>query len=60
MILSINYLYWLAGIILTITALMTFADKNHPRRWTCSGRSSPSSSLLATRSHRSWLVWVPW
>lgn len=34
MILSINYLYWLAGIILTITALMTFADKNHPRRWT--------------------------
>ncbi|CAJ0798170.1 hypothetical protein LMG19083_03116 [Ralstonia psammae] len=34
MILSINYLYWLAGIILTITALMTFADKDHPRRWT--------------------------
>lgn len=34
MILSINYLYWLAGIVLTITALMTFADKTHPRRWT--------------------------
>jgi uncharacterized membrane protein len=34
MILSINYLYWLAGIILTITALMTFADSHHPRRWT--------------------------
>ena len=42
MILSINYLYWLAGIILTITALMTFADKNHPRRWTCLLYTSPS------------------
>ncbi|TWI54812.1 putative membrane protein [Pseudomonas duriflava] len=34
MILSIQYLYWLAGAILAITALMTFTDKNHPKRWT--------------------------
>ncbi|RZT38524.1 DUF979 domain-containing protein [Cupriavidus agavae] len=32
MIVSINYLYWLAGFILLITALMTFSDKAHPRR----------------------------
>ena len=34
MILSINYLYWLAGIILAITAVMTLADQHYPRRWT--------------------------
>ncbi|WP_312509536.1 DUF979 domain-containing protein [Pseudomonas luteola] len=34
MILSIQYLYWLAGIILAITAIMTFADRAHPKRWT--------------------------
>jgi uncharacterized membrane protein len=32
MIVSIDYLYWLAGFVLLITALMTFADKTHPRR----------------------------
>ncbi len=32
MIVSINYLYWLAGFVLLITALMTFTDKTHPRR----------------------------
>ncbi|WP_404992300.1 DUF979 domain-containing protein [Cupriavidus pauculus] len=32
MIISIEYLYWLAGLILLITALMTFTDKTHPRR----------------------------
>ncbi|MGO4307797.1 DUF979 domain-containing protein [Cupriavidus sp. RAF12] len=32
MIVSINYLYWLAGLVLAITALMTFTDKTHPRR----------------------------
>jgi uncharacterized membrane protein len=32
MIISIDYLYWLAGFVLAITALMTFADKTHPRR----------------------------
>jgi uncharacterized membrane protein len=34
MILSIQYLYWLAGIILAITAIMTLADRHHPKRWT--------------------------
>ncbi|MFP3741028.1 5-oxoproline transporter, DUF979 family subunit, partial [Burkholderia sp. SIMBA_019] len=29
---SIDYLYWLAGFVLAITALMTFTDKTHPRR----------------------------
>ncbi|MBV8272220.1 MAG: DUF979 domain-containing protein [Cupriavidus sp.] len=32
MIVSIDYLFWLAGFVLLITALMTFADKTHPRR----------------------------
>src|SRR5437868_10774589 len=32
MIISIEYLYWLAGLVLGITALMTFADRGHPRR----------------------------
>ncbi|WP_416050170.1 DUF979 domain-containing protein [Cupriavidus basilensis] len=32
MIISIDYLYWLAGLVLAITALMTFADRDHPRR----------------------------
>ncbi|CAG9175701.1 DUF979 domain-containing protein [Cupriavidus pampae] len=32
MIVSIDYLYWLAGLVLAITALMTFTDKTHPRR----------------------------
>ncbi|NOV26063.1 DUF979 domain-containing protein [Cupriavidus necator] len=32
MIISIEYLYWLAGLVLAITALMTFADRAHPRR----------------------------
>jgi len=32
MIISIQYLYWLAGFVLLITSLMTFSDKTHPRR----------------------------
>ena len=32
MIISIQYLYWLAGFVLLITSLMTFSDKAHPRR----------------------------
>ncbi|MFJ1258230.1 DUF979 domain-containing protein [Cupriavidus sp. CuC1] len=32
MIISIDYLYWLAGLVLAITALITFADRDHPRR----------------------------
>ena len=34
MIISIDYLYWLAGLVLAITALLTFADRTHPRRFT--------------------------
>lgn len=34
MILSIQYLFWLAGAILALTAVMTLADRNHPKRWT--------------------------
>jgi len=34
MIISIDYLYWLAGLVLAITALLTFADRGHPRRFT--------------------------
>jgi len=33
MILSIQYLYWLAGVVLAITCAMTLADRAHPRRW---------------------------
>lgn len=34
MILSIQYLFWLAGTILALTAVMTLADRQHPKRWT--------------------------
>lgn len=30
MVLPVNYLHWLAGTTLAITALMTFASKNYP------------------------------
>jgi len=33
MIISINYLYYLVGVILALTALMTLADKEHPKRY---------------------------
>ena len=33
MIISINYLYYLVGAILALTALMTLADKDHPKRF---------------------------
>jgi uncharacterized membrane protein len=33
MIISIQYLYWLAGIILAITAVMTVTDSSNPKRW---------------------------
>ncbi|HEX8541593.1 MAG TPA: DUF979 domain-containing protein [Pseudomonas sp.] len=33
MIISIQYLYWLAGIILAITAVMTVTDTTNPKRW---------------------------
>lgn len=34
MIISIQYLYWLAGLILAITAFMTATDRTNPKRWT--------------------------
>ncbi|MGE6388750.1 DUF979 domain-containing protein [Pseudomonas sp. NPDC078416] len=34
MIISIQYLYWLAGVILGITAFMTAVDRTNPKRWT--------------------------
>jgi len=34
MILSIQYLYWLAGVILAITAFMSVSDRSNPKRWT--------------------------
>lgn len=34
MILSIQYLFWLAGAILALTAVMILADRHHPKRWT--------------------------
>lgn len=33
MILSIQYLYWLAGVVLAITSVMTMGDRAHPKRW---------------------------
>jgi len=33
MIISIQYLYWLAGVILAITAFMTLTDRSNPKRW---------------------------
>ena len=33
MIISIQYLYWLAGVILAITAFMTATDRSNPKRW---------------------------
>jgi len=34
MIISIQYLYWVAGVILAITAFMTATDRSNPKRWT--------------------------
>ncbi|MFJ3486296.1 DUF979 domain-containing protein [Pseudomonas sp. NPDC090202] len=34
MIISIQYLYWLAGVILAITAFMSVTDRSNPKRWT--------------------------
>lgn len=34
MIISIQYLYWLAGVILAVTAFMTVTDRSNPKRWT--------------------------
>lgn len=33
MIISIQYLYWLAGVLLLITAGMILMDRSHPKRW---------------------------
>jgi uncharacterized membrane protein len=33
MIISIQYLYWLAGVILAISAFMTLTDRSNPKRW---------------------------
>lgn len=33
MIISIQYLYWLAGVLLLITAGMILMDRTHPKRW---------------------------
>lgn len=33
MILSIEYLYWLAGVVLAITTAMILFDSGHPKRW---------------------------
>jgi uncharacterized membrane protein len=33
MIISIHYLYWLAGVILAITSFMTLTDRSNPKRW---------------------------
>lgn len=32
MIISIEYLYWLMGLVLAVTAIMTLTDKRHPKR----------------------------
>jgi uncharacterized membrane protein len=37
MILSINYLYWLVGIILAVVSGMILTDKTHPRRLLAGG-----------------------
>ena len=34
MIISIEYFYWLAGVLLLITAGMILSDRTHPKRWT--------------------------
>jgi uncharacterized membrane protein len=33
MIISIQYLFWLAGVILAITSFMTLTDRSNPKRW---------------------------
>ena len=33
MIISIQYLYWLAGVVLAITSFMTLTDRSNPKRW---------------------------
>jgi uncharacterized membrane protein len=34
MIVRVEYFYWLLGILLALVALMSFADRSNPRRWT--------------------------
>nr|WP_262502166.1 DUF979 domain-containing protein [Pseudomonas lundensis] len=36
MIISIEYFYWLAGVLLMVTAAMIACDKTHPKRWSSS------------------------
>ena len=36
MIISIEYFYWLAGVLLMITSGMIACDRTHPKRWTSS------------------------
>ncbi|MCT8954747.1 DUF979 domain-containing protein [Pseudomonas lundensis] len=36
MIISIEYFYWLAGVLLMVTAAMIAGDKTHPKRWSSS------------------------
>jgi uncharacterized membrane protein len=33
MVISIQYLYWLAGIILAVTSFITLTDRTNPKRW---------------------------
>ncbi|WPP01132.1 DUF979 domain-containing protein [Pseudomonas sp. HR96] len=57
MILSIQYLYWLAGVVLAITTLMILCDREHPRRWS-SGLFWGLFSLAFLCGERLPPVWV--
>lgn len=57
MILSIQYLYWLAGIVLAITTVMILCDRDHPKRWS-SGVFWGLFSLAFLFGERLPAVWV--
>lgn len=57
MILSIQYLYWLAGIVLAITTVMILCDREHPKRWS-SGVFWGLFSLAFLFGERLPAVWV--
>ena len=62
MTLSIQYLYYLVGAVLALTAIATFTDRSNPKRLS-SGLFwglYVSSSWWATSCPRCGWAWAPW
>lgn len=62
MIISIQYLYWLAGVLLVITAGMILMDRTHPKRWSSSlfWLLFAIPFLVGSACPRWWSAWAWW